>query len=131
MKHIAYGFCAMLLAALLAGCEPSTNQLRSTAVAEYQVGHNKNAEKLFGQIIEQKPSDAESWYYLGRIAHAEGFLPRAIYCYQCCLDADPGYQPVDSADPGPRYWLKKAKKDAGDIVGGMDIIPKPIERPVP
>jgi len=124
MKNIAYGLIAMVLSAALIGCDPSPSELRTTAISEFQVGHNQKAEELFQRVIDKYPADADSWYYMGRIAHADKKYERALYCYQCAIDADPGYEPA-------KYWLKKAQADAGDVANYLNIIPKAVDKPLP
>lgn len=124
MRYLAYGFCAMVLSSVLVGCDPSPSELRTTAISEFQVGHNQKAEELFQRVVDKHPTDPDSWYYLGRIAHADKKYERAIYCYQCAIDADPGYEPA-------KYWLKRAKADAGDVAQYLEIIPRTPDKPLP
>lgn len=120
MKHLALGLCALCLAAVLVGCEPSPNELLTTGITEYQIGHNEQAKKLFEQNLLKNPTDADSWYYLGRIAYDEKFYERAIYCYQCALDRNPAYEPA-------KHELQKAKAAAGKVSDYLNIIP--VEKP--
>lgn len=89
MKHLT--LCAVFVAALASGCAPSPEDIRRQAIGKFQLGHPGEAEPLFQQVLARRPSDAISLFYMGRIAEARGFYERAIYYYQCCLDANAGF----------------------------------------
>lgn len=97
---------AALAAVLAAGCGPSVGELQTRGIAEFQVGHVKQARTVFEQILDRHPSHAPSLFYMGQIAHHEGKYEDAIYYFQCCLDVDPGY-------PQVRGWLKRSQEAAG------------------
>lgn len=118
MKIIAYGLFAALMAAVLAGCtNPSPEELRTTGISEFQVGRNERAQELFTRVLTKYPTDPDSWYYLGRISHSERFYERAIYCYKCAIDADPGYEPA-------RFYLDKAEKEVPQVAPYLQTLPK-------
>ena len=124
MKSIAYGVCAISLAAFLVGCGPSPEQIRTTAISEYQVGHHDRAMELFQRVLDSNPTDPLSWYYKGRIYHAQKKYANAIHCYQQAIDSDPGFTTA-------RHYLKIAKEDFGDLSDSLDIIPPPREHNLP
>ena len=93
---------------LLTGCGPSTDDLRTQGIAEFQVGHLDKAQSLFDRVLERKPSDGQSLYYMGRIYHATGFYERAVYFYGSAIDADPS---LDMA----RLWLLRANSDLANM----------------
>jgi tetratricopeptide (TPR) repeat protein len=113
---------ALFATMLLTGCGPSTDELRTQGIAEFQVGHLDKAQSLFDRVLERKPSDGQSLYYMGRIYHATGFFERAIYCYESAIDADPS---LDVA----RLWLMRAKSEAGSSGKILEIIPPQNPRP--
>jgi len=106
MRTLSVAFCGLVLAGVLTGCGPSVDEVRGQAISQYQVGHYPEAENLFNQVLQRRPIDAESWYYLGRIAHAEKWYIRAMQCYEQSLRADPGYRPAQTA-------LEQVKQDLG------------------
>ncbi len=89
MRHLLW---FPLVAALLGGC--AADNLRREGISAYQVGRYDDAEQHFRQVLVERPSDAESLYYLGRIAESRGNLAEAIYYYQSAVDADPSHAPA-------------------------------------
>ena len=124
MKSIAYGLCVVFLAVCLGGCTPSPDELRSTGISEYQVGHHDRAQTMFQRVLDKYPCDADSLYYMGRIAHAQKEYVKAMYYYQAAIDADPGYAPA-------KHYLKEAEKEAGDLAGYLKYIPPQHDKILP
>ena len=106
----------MLSAVMLAGCEPTKTELRNSAIGEYQVGNFSQSKEVFEQLLTEYPSDAVSLFYMGRIHHEEGFYEKAVYYYQCCLDANPRYTAA-------RSYLEEAKQAAGQAGEQLQFIP--------
>jgi tetratricopeptide (TPR) repeat protein len=115
MKRLAYGLCAVCVLVAVSGCGPSTGSIRDKAITEYQLGHTDQARGLFQRVLDREPTDPQSYYYLGCIAHADGFYERAIFCYQCTLDVDPSFTPA-------RVALKRAQEQMGDLSQKLKII---------
>jgi tetratricopeptide (TPR) repeat protein len=109
----------MAVGLLLLGCAPSVGELRDEAVSQYQLGHSKQAELTFREVLDKRPYDAESLYYMGRILHGQGRLAQAIYYYQCCLDVDPSYETA-------RLWLRRAQEQAGDMGEDLRFLPREV-----
>ena len=102
---------SLIAAALLSGCGgPSATNSREAGITAFQTGNTDKAKDHFNQVLGDQPYDAPSLYYMGRIAHAEGFYPRAIYLYQCSIDADP-------SQPTVQKWLSRAQEEAGEDMG--------------
>ncbi len=92
------------LGVVLSGCANSPEALRDRGIKEFQTGRVERAKILFTEAYARRPSDAETLFYLGRIAHDEGRLGLAKYYYECSLDAKPGHAPA-------RDWLAKVLED--------------------
>jgi len=90
MKRLALGLISM--AVLVAGCEPTSAELRSKGISEFQLGRHEEARKLFEQLLDRRPSDPDGLYYMGNICAVEGKYEMAAYYYRCCIDADPAYE---------------------------------------
>lgn len=114
MKRIALS--ALVLSAILAGCGASSSDLRTSGIREFQVGNNQKARDFFQQSLDRDPSDAACYYYLGRIAHADGFYEKAIWYYQCSIDHDPSH-------PEVHKWLDKAQAEAPQVGKALQFIP--------
>jgi tetratricopeptide (TPR) repeat protein len=113
MKRLA--LCGLCVMTMLAGCGTSTDELRSQGISGFQVGHLDKAKTLFQLVLDRRPGDAESYYYLGRIAHAQGDPMMAMYYYQSSIDADPAHQEA-------RRWLAKAEQESGAAGKGLRFI---------
>ena len=110
----------VLAAMAFSGCGPSV-AYRQEAISEFEVGHIARAKPMFGQALQQAPSDPVALYYMGRIHCEEQDWENAIYYFQCCLDVDPG-----NADA--RAWLLKSE-DATQVIGErLRFIPLPPAR---
>ena len=110
-----------LAAAVLAGCGgPSTDELVNRAVADFQVGRLDRAKATLARALGQSPSHPLALFYMARIHHAERSYERAIYYYQCCLDADPG-------NAAARKYLAEAVKAAGPVGRTLRFIPEPVK----
>ena len=99
-------FCALSAAVWLSGCGPSTSQLRNDGISAFQTGRMDEAAKLLQQVLDEKPSDAESLYYMGRIRQAEGAYEQAEFYYRCAIDADPRQREAP-------VWLEKVRRQLG------------------
>ncbi|KPK83786.1 MAG: hypothetical protein AMJ81_07310 [Phycisphaerae bacterium SM23_33] len=76
----------------LAGCgTPSTEALVEQGITYFQVGRLDQAETTLKRALDQNPSDPDALFYMGRICDLKGLQERAMYYYQCCMDADPSY----------------------------------------
>lgn len=116
MKHLA----VVTVGLLMLGCAPQVGELRDQAVAQYQLGHIEQAEMNFRGVLDKRPYDTESLYYMGRIQQAKGRPLRAIYYYQSCLDVDPSHEMA-------RLWLQRAEAQTGETGRQLRFIP-PDER---
>lgn len=117
MKRISLSL-ALVCVMFLCGCGPSKDELTTSGVAEYQVGHLEKAKIYFNEVLSRYPHDSRALFYMGEVAQAEGFHEKAISYYQMALDADPSYKEA-------RQALKLAKQDAGYTGNKLDIIPDP------
>jgi tetratricopeptide (TPR) repeat protein len=115
------------LAAFLAGCSPSPDEIRTAGIHEYEVGHHERALEKFNIVLKNQPSDALSLFYMGRIYHTQKLYVKAYYYYQAAIDADPG---VAYAESTKRY-MKEVKEQLGDLAVPLTTIPKQTEHPVP
>ncbi len=127
MKSVICGMCAISLAAFLGGCGPSPDELRTTGIHEYQVGHHDRALELFQRVLKTEPSDAETLFYMARIYHTQKLYVKAYYYYQAAIDADPGFAYAEST----KKYLKEVKEQLGDLAVPLTTIPKPADHPVP
>ena len=116
MKRIS-GLVLLGCAAILPGCgPPGAGDLVKAGVSEYQLGRLDKAETMLLRALDTQPSDPEALFYLGRICHDQGSYARALYYYQCCLDADPGY-------PAAQRYLAEAQRRAGTAGRMLRFIP--------
>ena len=111
---------AVAVALLALGCAPPVAKLREQGISQYQLGHTKQAELTFREVLDKRPYDEESLYYMGRILHAQGRLAQAIYYYQCCLDVDPSHESA-------RLWLRRAQEQAGEMGRQLRFLPPDVE----
>lgn len=115
MKKIALlGLVAM---AVLSGCGPSTDEIRDKAISAFQVGRMAEAQDNFQKVLDRRPGDSMSYYYLGRIRHAQGDTGMAIHFYQNAIDCDPTNQEA-------RRWLARAKEEMGPIGDTLQYLPR-------
>lgn len=112
MKYLT----AVTAGLLMLGCAPPVGELRDQAVSQYQLGNLDRAEQSFREVLDKRPHDAESLYYMGRIMHEKGRLARAMYYYQSCLDVQPSHEMA-------RMWLRRAEHQAGDAGRHLRFIP--------
>lgn len=110
------GACAVCAAVLLAGCTSDLDEVRARGILAFQRGDLYGAERTLGNVLDRSPGDAQALYYMGRVCHARGQIVRAMYHYQCCLDAYPAHEQA-------RVWLAKAQRQAGDIGRDLRFIP--------
>jgi tetratricopeptide (TPR) repeat protein len=61
----------------------------STAMQHHQAGHLSEAERLYHEVLQQQPDQANALYLLGLIAHQNGNLEAAIQWYQKSLASYP------------------------------------------
>ena len=129
MKSIICGMCAISLVVFLPGCPtgPSQDDLRTTGVHEYQVGHHERAMEMFQRVLRSDPSDAVSLFYMGRIYHTQKLYIKAYYYYQAAIDADPGFGYAEAT----KRYLKEVKQELGDLADTLTTNPKQTEHPVP
>ena len=107
MNRIGMILTASVLLAILPGCGPSTHDLLKQGISQFQTGHPDKAQEILTEVLSREPSNPDALFYMGKIAQSQGQYERAIYYYQCCLDADPSYveaarllaQAIKSADP--------------------------------
>jgi tetratricopeptide (TPR) repeat protein len=112
MKRIACLICA---AVLVAGCS-STEQSLQSGIGEFQVGNLDKAKDHFQQVLGRYPRDPVAHYYLARIYHAEGAYEKAIFHYQCSIDADP-------SNGQPKKWLVRAQEEAPQVGTALKFLP--------
>ncbi|MFP3937857.1 MAG: tetratricopeptide repeat protein [Phycisphaerae bacterium] len=110
----------LIMGLLLAGCGPSVRDVRERAISQYQLGEIERAEMNFREVLDKRPYDADSLYYMGRIQQARGRPLRAVYYYQSCLDVDPSHEMA-------RLWLGRAERQTGQAGKELRSIP-PDER---
>ncbi|KKL26948.1 hypothetical protein LCGC14_2390130 [marine sediment metagenome] len=123
MKRTAWIVLAVLVAGVAGpGCggPAAPDELVNLAVADLQTGRIDRARAMLTRALDQSPSHARALFYMGRLHHAEKFYEQAVYYYQCCLDADPGYVAA-------RTHLAEAQKLAGAAGDKLRFIPDPLE----
>lgn len=106
---------ASLALVVLSGCGASLDERRNSAISNFQTSHLDTAKAQFTTIIDQHPADGVSYYYLGRIYHAEGKYEMAAYNYQRALLCDP-------SNSQARLWLERAENES-PIAKNIRIIP--------
>lgn len=129
MKSMICGMCAISLAAFLAGCSsgPSPEELRTTGIHEYQVGHHERAMDMFQRALKADPSDAESNFYIARIYHTQKQYFKAYEFYQKAISVDPGFGYAEST----KRYMKECRDELGDLAPIMTVNPKQVDHPVP
>ena len=98
--------CCLCGLAAAGGCGVSAGEDRAKGIHEIELGRTSQAEERFRRVLDVAPSDPDALYYMGRLAQLRGDHEKAIYYYQCCLDADAGYRGVEQ-------WLTQAQRAAG------------------
>ena len=118
MKRVILASLAVLVcASLLSGCGGvDTRQLVRQGVSQLQTGRLDEAEATLKRALAVSPSDPAALFYMGRVYHAQEFYEQAVYYYQCCLDADPGY-------PDVTKYLAQAQRQAGPAGAKLRFIP--------
>jgi len=105
----------------LSGCQAGGLEQRlKRGITDFQLGRLEKAKAQFEQALAISPSNADALFYMGQIHQAEGAYEHAIYYYQCCVDAAPGY-------PRVREYLASAEKQAGMVGPGLRFIPDLVE----
>ena len=106
---------------VLPGCGgPAPVELVKLGVSEFQLGRLDKARTALQQALDREPSNPAALFYMARIHHAEESYAQAIYYYQCCLDADPGY-------PEVTRYLDEAQLQAGSGGRELRFIPNVLE----
>ncbi len=103
-----FALIGMLATVVLVSGGCTLDKMRTEAISEFQVGHVAQAEKLFNQVLQRRPADAESLYYMGRIYHSRGQYEMAVAYYQQALDSDPSLTDA-------HQWLQKAIERLGPV----------------
>ncbi len=120
-KALVIAFVAVALAAIPTGCASvGAGQLVRAGISQFQLGRLDKAKECLEGALRENPSHPQALFFMGRIHHAENSLARAIYFYQCCLDADPGYPEVGK-------YLRQAQREAGGIGEALRFVPLPPE----
>ncbi len=70
---------------------PSAFDLKIVSLDYVLLGDYTSADKWLTLALEWDPSDAESWYYLGRAKYNENRFEEAIQAFQKCLELRPKY----------------------------------------
>jgi len=112
MKRIAMMAALTCVAVLAAGCAAGRPTLVEQGVQQLETGWVDKAERTFTLVLAKDPSDPAGLFYMGRICQTRGLHERAVYYYQCCYDADPGY-------PGVARRLMQAQAAAGVSGAGL------------
>ena len=116
-RNVLMGLSAWLCVVVMSGCGgPDTRQLVTRGISQFQTGRLDQAEATLKQALAVSPSDPDALFYMGRVCQARGFYEQAVYYYQCCLDAVPGY-------PGLTEQLAQAQRQAGPAGTKLRFIP--------
>jgi len=67
------------------------SELLTRAMQQHQAGHLPEAERLYRDVLQQQPDQANALYLLGLLAHQVGNLAGAIALYKQALAAQPNY----------------------------------------
>ncbi|PSB28770.1 tetratricopeptide repeat protein [Stenomitos frigidus] len=67
------------------------SDLLTFAMQHHQAGRLPEAERLYRDVLQQQPAQAEALYLLGLLAHQAGNLDAAIAHYQHALTSQPNY----------------------------------------
>ncbi len=86
--------------------EKSIAKLLDTAVKHHQSGRLEDAEKLYWEVLNLNPAQADALNLLGVIAHHGGDIDKALSFFEKAIDAD-------SALPNIHYNKANALRDAG------------------
>ena len=118
MKRTALvGWIVLIGLLTLSGCQAVGLQQRlKRGITEFQLGRLDKAKAQLEQALAISPSNPDALFYMARAHHADGAYEHAIYYYQCCVDADPGY-------PQVREYLAGAQRQAGITGPGLRFIP--------
>ena len=109
-------------AAGLTGCGGRTHdKLISEGIADFQVGKLDDAKAKLEAGLAAKPHHADGLFYMGRLHHVRGELGRAVFYYQCCLDAAPGH-------PGAKKYLAQARRQLGPEAETLRLVPDPVQK---
>ncbi len=76
---------------------PSSLDLKVVALDYILLGDASDADKWLTQSLSWNPTDAEAWYYLGRVKESEKDGPRALIAFERCLAIDPLNQKAEEA----------------------------------
>ncbi|MBS1842539.1 MAG: tetratricopeptide repeat protein [Acidobacteria bacterium] len=68
---------------------PSAFDLKIVALDYILLGDYPSADKWLTLAVQEEPSDAESWYYLGRTKYGENRFEEAIQAFQKSLELRP------------------------------------------
>ncbi|MDY7011138.1 MAG: tetratricopeptide repeat protein [Planctomycetota bacterium] len=116
-RAILASFAVFICVSVVSGCGgPGTRQLVTRGVSQFQTGRLDEAEATLKRALAVSPSDPDALFYMGRVYHVSGFYEQAVYYYQCCLDAVPGY-------PGLAEYLAQAQRQAGPAGTKLRFIP--------
>ena len=109
-------------AAGVSGCRGrSYDKLISDGVADFQVGRLEAAAAKLERGLAGKPHHADGLFYMGRLHHTRGQLARALFYYECCLDAAPGH-------PGVKKHLAQVRRQLGATAETLRVVPDPVPR---
>jgi tetratricopeptide (TPR) repeat protein len=119
MKRTAVmGMVVWASAVILSGCGgPSTDQLVTQGVSQYELGHLEQAKDTLSRVVRADPANPKAHFYMGRVCYSQKFYEMAVYHFQCTLDADPGY-------PEIHKWLRDAQRAAGAAGTGLRFLPE-------
>ena len=116
-RRILVGLSMLLCVVVLSGCGgPDTRQLVTQGVSQFQTGRLDKAEATLKRVLAVEPSNPDALFYMGQVYQAREFYEMAVYYYQCCLDAAPGY-------PGVAEHLTKAQQQAHPAGEKLRFIP--------
>ena len=83
-------FAGILIILLLGGCATNTSTAtQQMALSAYKSGDYDQASKLFEQLTDEIPKDAELWFKLGNSYAKEKKPQKAIDAYQNALLREP------------------------------------------
>jgi cytochrome c-type biogenesis protein CcmH len=106
---------AAVLRAVAAERPGDPEPLHNLAIAEFESGQPLEAVQALQRAIALAPRRADLWALLGaaEVAQSKGDVgPDALAAFRRAASLNP-------AAPLPRYYLARARIDAGDIAGGL------------
>jgi Flp pilus assembly protein TadD len=70
--------------------KPTAFDLKIVALDYVLLGSYPDADKWLSKSVQWDPTDAQAWYYLGRLKYNENHFEEAVHAFEQCLKLDSG-----------------------------------------